>query len=158
RTRAGLVAQIAVVVGVVPLAVYAVSSGFAQVDWILPVGDNGISGVLGMVGAGSVPLALLLSVAALLGMAAGLRDDWRRAAPIAVWALAPFVAGFAISLYHSLLIHRYFIETVPAIALLAGTALVRAGSWLAARVGASGRVRDRGAALAGIAGVAAVAV
>ena len=149
RTRAGLLAQAAVVAAILPLVVFVVQSGAAQVAWILPFNDVSLGVVLGTVGAGSFALSAVLYGVAIAAIPTRDPERLRRMAPILAWWLTPIVLGLAISLVRSLIEGRYFIVALPPLLLLAGAGIVRLS-------GAIRRPRDQRLAIAAC--VIAVAV
>ncbi len=130
RTRRSVLAQAAVVLAGVPIAVFMAGSGVSHVTWVEPFSEATVSRVLGGVGGGLAPLAVLLDLAAVAGIATRDTARIRRIAPLAASWLAPLVIGIAISLWASLLVPRYFIVSVPPLMLLAGAGVVRVGGFV----------------------------
>ena len=129
RTRASVIAQGAIGLAAVPIAIFVVMSGLGQVDWIKPLSEAGVAAVLGKVAFGLPAMAVLLYGGAVVAIVARHRER-ERLAPVVAWWLTPFVVGLAISAWHSLLEPRYFIVGVAPLLLLAAAGFVSAGEWL----------------------------
>jgi mannosyltransferase len=101
-----------------------------QLNWIPPTTfARTVSAVFGYVGSPRVT-AVLLGIALL-----GIWPLGRRSLVLLTWAVGPFLALWLASWYVDLLLNRYMLFTLPALALLAGAAIDR----YAATFGAEGR-------------------
>jgi mannosyltransferase len=134
RTRNGFAALAVVGVAAIPIGAYVVLSDHSQVSWVRPFSERDVAAVLGRVGGGSVALAGLLYVAALVAIPSRDVSRARRISPLVAWWLTPTVLGLAISLGQSLLVPRYFIVALPPLLLLAGLGSVRTATWLSVRL------------------------
>lgn len=128
RTRSGIMAQAAVVAAGLPLLVFIGLSGLGQVWWIKPLSDASLSAVLGKPGGGSIALSVLLYGGAIVGLVTRDRARALRLAPIAIWWLAPVMAGLLISVGRSFTEPRYFIVALPGLLLLTAAGFARAGA------------------------------
>ena len=133
RTRRSVIAQAAIVLAGVPLALFVLGTGAGRLSWIEPLGETGVSAVLGKFGAGQVALAALLYGCAIAAIPARGAAQVERVAPVVAWWLTPLVAGLMLSMSTSLLVPRYFIVSLPPMMLLAGAGAVRIGGLLGRR-------------------------
>lgn len=131
------VALAAVGLAALPLAAFVVVRDVGQVDWIPPVEPRRLRNLAIEISGGSRLLAVGYAVLGLVALATavplrrragrplrGNGDGWAIAFLLA-WLLMPPAVGYAISLVKPLFIERYFIVSLPALALLAGAGAAR---------------------------------
>lgn len=137
------------VVSCVPLLWLAYRRGGQQISWILPLNLGQVrdlaSFLLKSGGSGDARLLLagLMALACLAGAVRALRGWPRRDQPaewgrigVLIWAIVPILLAILISVVQPIIEEEYYIEALPAIAILAadGVASLRIGSSRAASI------------------------
>jgi mannosyltransferase len=123
RARDVVVAALIICAGAIPALWFVATREEDQISWIAPLSLGGIKQVI-LEASGSNALLLVLGVAgaAVLWRAPGGVSRSTRAL-IVGWAAIPLVLAILVSAAKPLLVPRYFIVAVPALALLAAVAI-----------------------------------
>jgi mannosyltransferase len=128
-------------VSCVPLMWLAYRRGAQQISWILPLNLSQVRDLVsflfksGGTGDARLLLAVLMTLACLAGAVHALRGwpqrdqpaEWGRIGVI-IWAIIPILLAILISAVQPILTEEYYIEVLPAVAILAADGIVSLGA------------------------------
>jgi mannosyltransferase len=124
RTRAAILAHVIAAAAALPIALFVLTPR-GNIDWIPPTTPARAADVLVQLAGGSVALALVVYGGAAMGIIGRRREELWRLLPIILWFAVPVALGLVAATWKPMLITRYFIVAVPAVALLAGAGMAR---------------------------------
>lgn len=124
-TRRMTFALAAVGLASLPLLFFVFLGDTGQVSWIPALAPERIGDVIGALAGSSIALLVVLGCGIVLALVRPTREAKSGRMLLAAWLIVPIAAAILISVWKPLLVPRYLIVVVPALALLAAAGLMR---------------------------------